>query len=288
MNFQPSASGYPFTFTWNNSLFPADGSFYLKDITGVIVNVNMRNQNSYVLTNSAIGSLNIVYTYNTTKNISVLSGWNIISVPLNVPDMSVAGIFPGAASPAYSYNNGYINSTTLTNGKGYWLKFNSAGNYTVTGLPVNPENINVSNLWNLIGPFDKDIPVSNIISVPSGLISSYFFGFNDGYIISDTLKAGRGYWIRSNGSGYLKKGSADNIALKENTGYENMISFSFYDASGKSAQLYLSNGTGNIQNADLPPVPPAGIFDVRYSSDKFIESSGQNQIVKLNSSGESF
>lgn len=63
VRFQPSPSGYPITFTWNNNAFPSSGYFYLKDsVGGSIVNVNMRGQSSYTLTNSEIGLLKIEYT----------------------------------------------------------------------------------------------------------------------------------------------------------------------------------------------------------------------------------
>jgi len=283
MNFQPSVSGYPITFTWKNSDFPVNGSFFLKDASGIIVNINMRNQNSYVLTSSAINSLDMIYTFNKTMNIPVLSGWNIVSVPLALPNMNVSSIFPNAASPAYTYNNGYEVRSTLLTGRGYWMMFNSAGNYSVTGLPVNPPNIPVNTSWNIIGPFTEDIPIENILSVPSGLISSNFFGFDDGYFIADTLKSGRGYWIRSSGSGYLKNGSSDKIFLAEESTGNDLITFSFSNAAEKNVDLFLSKESGSTENAYLPPVPPVGIFDVRYSSGKFIEDLSQNQTVQISS-----
>ncbi|MBS1518940.1 MAG: T9SS type A sorting domain-containing protein [Bacteroidetes bacterium] len=283
MNFQPSTSGYPFTFTWKNSDFPTDGSFFLKDPSGIIVNINMRNQNSYVLTNSAINSLNIEYEYNTTKEISVNSGWNMISIPISLSDMNPSVIFPGAASPAYYYNNGYVSTNVLQISKGYWVKFNNPGSYFVTGIPLSPKNINVVSSWNIIGPFDENIPVNNIVTVPSGLLSSNFFEYNDAYYIEDTLKAGKGYWIKSNANGYIKNGTGDNVVMNTHIDYNTLITFDFSDANGRSAKLFLTGESGNIQNSDLPPVPPAGVFDVRFSSDKFIESVNQNQIVRINS-----
>jgi len=283
MNFQPSVSGYPITFTWKNSDFPVNGSFFLKDASGIIVNINMRNQNSYVLTSSAINSLDMIYTFNKTMNIPVISGWNIVSVPLALPNMNVSSIFPNAASPAYTYNNGYEVRSTLLTGRGYWMMFNSGGNYSVTGLPVNPPNIPVNTSWNIIGPFTEDIPIENILSVPSGLISSNFFGFDDGYFIADTLKSGRGYWIRSSGSGYLKNGSSDKIFLAEESTGNDLITFSFSNAAEKNVDLFLSKESGSAENAYLPPVPPVGIFDVRYSSGKFIEDLSQNQTVQISS-----
>jgi len=283
LNFQPSTSGYPMTFSWNISEFPSYGFFYLKDSLGTLVNVNMRNQSSYVLTSSALSNLNIIYISDTTKTISVLKGWNLVSVPLLLQNMAVTSIFPNATSPAYSFNNGYLNSPILENGKGYWLKFDTARNYSLDGQFVNLQQMNVTNSWNLIGPFDKDMPVNSIVSNPSGLISSYFFGFNDGYIIADTLRAGKGYWIRSTGNGNLENGSFDNDNGNTVQSFENMVSLNFSDESGKSIQLYMTNKSGIVELAQLPPVPPTGVFDVRYSTGNFVESSDKNQIIQISS-----
>ncbi|MCK6606644.1 MAG: choice-of-anchor H family protein [Ignavibacteriaceae bacterium] len=59
--FQPGA-GYPINLSWNPALL-RDGSYRLKDvITGNIVNVDMKGQNSYSVTNSGITSLKVEYT----------------------------------------------------------------------------------------------------------------------------------------------------------------------------------------------------------------------------------
>ncbi len=59
IKFQPGNGGYPFTFTWDNAKLP-NGSFYLKDnVTGTIVNVDMKKDSSYTLTNPGISELKI-------------------------------------------------------------------------------------------------------------------------------------------------------------------------------------------------------------------------------------
>ncbi|MHB8581410.1 MAG: T9SS type A sorting domain-containing protein [Ignavibacteriaceae bacterium] len=62
IKFQPGSGGYPMTFSWDTTNLPK-GSLYLKDIiTGSIVNVNMKTDSSYTLTNSGINELKIDYT----------------------------------------------------------------------------------------------------------------------------------------------------------------------------------------------------------------------------------
>jgi hypothetical protein len=97
LKFQPGVLG-PITFSWNPADFPS-GNFVLKDeIVGTIVNVDMTAQNNFTLTNPAISSLQIELTRQISRDVSVNSGWNIISVPLIAANMAVSSLFPDAAS----------------------------------------------------------------------------------------------------------------------------------------------------------------------------------------------
>jgi PKD repeat protein len=289
MTFQPTLSGYPITFTWNVASLPSFGTFILKDeITGSLINVNMRNQNSYVLNLSGITSMKIDYYYSRTLTSSVNSGWNIVSVPVRAPDMTYSTLFPGVASQAFIYNNGYVPITTLSNGAGYWMKFNNANNYLITGYKYQPENMNVSSGWNLIGPFDTNIPVSSIVSNPAGIVNSYYFGYGGSYAIADTLKVGKGYWIRTSASGYLYKGVMDNIQSQPAANpLEQFAELRLASGDDEQASLFLGMANELTSDYTLPPVPPSGIFDVRFGTDKFVEELGRNHVLKINSaSGE--
>ncbi|MBV6480112.1 MAG: hypothetical protein HGGPFJEG_02957 [Ignavibacteria bacterium] len=281
---QPSSSGYPFTLHWNTSNLPALGYFYLKDIiTGTIVNVNMRDQNSFVLSNPGINVLKIEYSPYFIETISVSSGWNILSVPLFSGNMSTSYLFSNAISPAYSYNNGYVTSDTLRNGKGYWLKFAGSGSYNDTGLHVISETVNINSGWNIIGPFENDLPVNSIVTSPPGILASSFFGYNNGYVISDTLKSGKGYWIKSTSIGTLFNGTDNVLTNSGNDTSDLWTRIEINDYLNNSGNLYLLSQDQLNFSFDLPPVPPSGIFDVRYSTDKFAETFGKDHLIKINS-----
>lgn len=284
LTFQPSESGYPITFSWDTSYFPLSGSFSLKDqTTQTLVNVDMRNQNTYTLTNPNIVSLMIEYV-NETVTIPVNSGWNLVSVPLTTPDMNYLALFPGAVSQAFTYNNGYVGVTTLSSGEGYWMKFDDSASYSFTGYPNSPEHIAVRTDWNLIGPFDSDIPVSSILSDPPGIINSNFFGYSEGYTITDTLKAGKGYWVNSTANGYLYQVTLDNaVTPVANSTLADLVELRFETGSGKFTSLYLGDASELTGNYLLPPVPPSGIYDVRFGSERFTELLGKNQTLKMSS-----
>ncbi len=284
ITFQPSGSGYPFTFTWNPASFPAFGNFYLKDeISGIIVNINMRNQSSYTLSNTGITSLKIEYARFSNSSVSVNSDWNIVSVPLSLANMQYNSVFPGVASLAYTYNSGYISENILRNAVGYWMKFNSSANFNLTGTIVAPEQIPVANGWNLVGPLEKNIPVSAILSSPPAIISSSFFGYQGGYIVTDTLRVGKGYWIKSSAAGFLYRAGADEPVISSvSQKSEQGIELNFESGQSGSVSLYVSRTAGE-SDYSLPPVPPAGIFDVRFGTDKYVETVGGNHLIKINS-----
>ncbi len=58
LKFQASTADFPIKFDWNTAELP-DGEFFLKDTIAGTVNINMKNQNSFTVTNSALNSLTI-------------------------------------------------------------------------------------------------------------------------------------------------------------------------------------------------------------------------------------
>ncbi len=275
---QPLSAGYPYTITWNPSLLPA-GSFRLKDSSGAIVNVDMRSTGSYTLTNTSVTILRIEYRKQLCGDISLLNSWNIISIPLTASPMTVSGIFPAANSPAYGYNNGYQSTATFENGRGYWLRFPAASSVTVCGtLPANENQVPVIAGWNLVGVYDKNIITASISTTPANIINSNFYGYNNGYQTPRTLVSGNGYWVRVTQAGFLnlsagaaKTGSPVYVESVINNKWNNI---SIVDASGYAAKLYLADGSAVLDNYSLPPLPPDGVFDARFTSQSFVETLG--------------
>jgi len=94
-----------------------------------------------------------------------------------------------------------------------------------------------------------------------------------------SIQPGKGVWVKVYGSGTL---SLDGAAAAPKTGFPaadltptgpvNTIVFS--DAAGKSRTLYLGEeGSGGEQQSlyELPPVPPAEAFDIRFGSQRYLE-----------------
>ena len=138
----------------------SSGGLYLQDeLGGIVVNVDMAVDTSYTLTNTGISALKIVYGKTLTRTVAVTGGWNMVSVPLDAPDMSVGTVFPGASSQAYGYSGAYVVSPTLASGKGYWLKFPSGTSYNVTGALKAIKELPMVAGWQIIGPLETSVPV---------------------------------------------------------------------------------------------------------------------------------
>ncbi len=280
LRFQPGAAGYPFTLHWHPDVFPA-GEFFLKDtLGGNIVNIDMTVDSILVLPDETINSLLVQYTAPSgiTSEISVSEGWNMISAPLLADDMMVTTLFPNAVSSAFMFNNGYIQADELYNGTGYWLKFPSPEMITVEGMQVALTNT-LNEGWNMIGPFESEVTVSSITTIPSGIISSQFFGFSNGYVSSDILEPGKGYWVKASQSGEIyynttaAKGNYTHTLIP--AGAKSIV---VEDAEGYRQILYIADET--FVNSELPPVPPAGAPDVRFSSGYSVEKPGAEIIMK--------
>ncbi|MDY0081888.1 MAG: YCF48-related protein [Ignavibacteriaceae bacterium] len=284
ITFQPGSAGYPITLTWDSTSFP-EGTFYLKDrINGSFVNVNMKNQSSYTLTNSEITSLKIIFI-GLSKTIFVKGDWNIISVPLIAEDMSVSNLFPSASSSAFSFHDGYITVDTLETGVGYWIKFEEDEQIQIYGL-TQEDIVPVQAGWNIIGVLEKDIPVNQLTSTPTGIIATYFFGYNDGYYIADTLKSGQGYWARITQDGVLNLNGSSLKKLEEEIQpiaelSEDWGKINVTNSEGKSVTLYAAEVETNLNLFELPPLPPSGAFDVRYSSGRMLENLNNEQIIQI-------
>lgn len=224
---------------------------------------------------------NAVFTISAQQIISIpmnmATGWNMTSVPVVAADMTASALYPGMNSSVFSYNNGYVTQTVLTNGAGYWVRYAAAASFSISGTAVSGTTIPLAAGWNMIGIFNTNIPVADLTTTPSGIVNSLYFGFENGYTQAATLNTGKGYWVRTTAAGTLnlpalnKKTGIQTTGISPNKNWGKVI---VSDADGKSAVLYVADAGANTAVFDLPPTPPAGVFDVRYFSNAMAECIG--------------
>ncbi len=231
-----------------------------------------------------------ITTFPLTVNIA--DGWNMVSVPgLHPVNQNVTTWWSGKdpAANVFRYNNGYQQVTAATPCEGYWMKnigaqtYNTGDEWPVGGILFVPHNpINAIEGWNLFGGYEYNAPVSGITTNPPGLIQGSIFKYSGGYQAATEIAPGYGYWVKLSGTGEIIlppptfKSSAK-LAENVKTGWGKII---VTDNSGKSYILYAVNDELTLADFDLPPVPPAGMFDVRYGSGRYAEdlSTGKQTI----------
>lgn len=272
---QPGPGGYPFRVRWNRANFPA-GRFTLRDKAtgGAQLSVNMRTQDSVVITNAAITQVEIVH--DGPQFFPFNAGWNIVSLPLEPTITRVKNlIFPTASSKAFFFDNGYQFADSLDNGVAYWLKFSNAQNVGIDGDTIAADTIPVVAGWNMIGTITSAIPAASVIQQPANNVASSYFGFGASYTPSATLEPAKGYWVKVNADGSLimtaSAAAPKSAAIPpEWEALSAMHALTLSDRHGASRTL--SFGAAFPDGVDprayeLPPPPPEGVFDARFSGD---------------------
>ncbi len=213
------------------------------------------------------------------------SGWNILSLPVTPQGNNNAKttLYPSAVSQAFTYRGGYVQSPTLAPGMGYWLKFPTANTYATAGLPVYNGVDSVKTDWNLVGSIVKPVLTSAIVQSPTNIVTSNYYGYNHGYVIATEIDPGKGYWVKSNQTGALQL-TASSIpkATPGITDLTVLNKITVSDAAKYQQPLYVGSESQLKTPAsfyELPPTVPDGVFDVRFASQRMLETYPDNMVA---------
>ncbi len=138
----------------------------------------------------------------------------------------------------------------------------------------------------MIGGFEDEVDV-NALTTNVGNIVYPIYQFNPGagYAAATSLIPGVGYWVKVSANceitipDAMYKGNGEIVEyFKESWGQIILT-----DASGNNFTLYAISGDVDLNNYELPPSPPAGIFDVRFSSGRIAEDlNTATQSISMN------
>jgi hypothetical protein len=213
-----------------------------------------------------------------TVGIPLTAGWNMISNPVVTAADSVTDLFPTSSFPyAFAFNpaSGYNQQGRLLNGVGYWGKFPSGVTQSVSGDGLGLDSIPVASGWNMIGSLSTSVDTSTIVEVPSGIVSSQYFGYNAGYTASATIQPGKAYWVKASAAGTLVLGAAlARPAVAPADLLEEFGTIRVRDAAGAEQVLRLgpaSQAAFGVEMFEMPPAGPEGAFDARFASDRMVE-----------------
>jgi len=186
----------------------------------------------------------------------------------------------------FKYLSGYQAVSTVEPGIGYWLKhsgprtYNTGDEWPAGGIQIVSHDPLTGFLgWNLIGGFENSVSTAGITTNPLGLQQGAVYKYSGGYQQAATLDPGYGYWIKLTGAGQIiipenvAKGTQPKEFLQENWG-----KIVFSDAKGINYTLYSVKGNSpnggagvDLNQYELPPAPPEGMFDIRFESGRIAE-----------------
>lgn len=270
----------PLILSWMHGALPS-GAFILYDSSssGVQV-VDMKSDSTYTINRTGSIYLQIRYSAVRNASISLVSGWNLVSVPVVAQQMTAASVFGATNTPVFSYQNGYQSVQDLQNGYGYWVKSPALTLLQLSGTVPQSAAIPVMPGWNLIGVYDQPVQVNSITPVPVNIISSSFFGYQSGYYFAQELQCGKGYWVKASAPGTLfLSGGPEGKRPLRSIANQSLPRIECTDALGNRMTLY-HVATSN-DNLILPPAPPQGVFDIRFASNRYSENLDRESVMLL-------
>ena len=212
-------------------------------------------------------------------DVTFQSGWTLVGLPVETDDSSYEFLFPNAYSGSlYSFNGSYVQESQLETGIGYWLRFQEGGNVEFSGDLFNEISVPVVEGWNLVTGPSEDASMSD----PDGLVyAGTVYGFNGSYINADVFEPGNGYWLRSSDAGTI---------TLSNDGFRRTSDLTFVPNENANSltinghELYFGVEVAENERLSysLPPKPPAGAMDIRFSDDTKLCSTDECLIEMMN------
>ena len=224
----------------------------------------------------------------------IFNGWNLVSVPGAHPDNQQVNTwwqYRDQSAIVFGFDKLYYPANDVSTGKGYWLKhsgnriYNTGDEWPASGILYSPHlPIQCNAGWNLIAPYEIAMPVSALSTYPPNIILGLIYGytFGSGYQVASTLVPGYAYWARFSTYGQINFPSTISKVFNDNTNYlkNDWTKIILTDNQNKSYTLYLTDDKIDFDFFELPPLPFPDGFDVRFSSNRFVESlSGKKEIL---------
>jgi enterochelin esterase family protein len=226
--------------------------------------------------------------------VNVTNGWNMVSAPGTNPDgMEVGTWWPRQTGSVFGYNGiQYVEVSDATTGEGYWMNNTVEETYSYPAIEIVPHDpIPVTIGWNMIGGYETSPTITALKATNPQIIGSVF-GYNGiQYVEATNLVPGYGYWLNITSEDpivipdVLSKVSAEVAErFKQDlpTGKAGWGRIVMTDAAGISTTLYAVNGEVDLDQYTMPPLPPSGSFDIRFSSGRIAEDiNGSMQTIDM-------
>jgi hypothetical protein len=256
----------PAVVTWNPASLPDEGYFRIKGmVDGSPVDVDLRSQTSLMVASSETVELQLQYTTTITidHRTTLRRGWSMVALPCRVADATRAAVYPGALS-LFGFSAGYEERVSLEAGTGYWVNLPAVTTVHLIA-PTWPDSALVRRWparWSMVGAGSARLNVAALKAAYPTILS--VFGDSMGYRLAHTLEPGQGYWLNLSAPTELDLSGRVGLLLTAKPGAATPVWTGpslWVEGSGGSQELAL--GVSSDQVIELPPVPPAGLFDAR-------------------------
>ncbi|MCC6255393.1 MAG: T9SS type A sorting domain-containing protein [Ignavibacteriaceae bacterium] len=231
--------------------------------------------------------------------VNITDGRNLVSVPgINPSGMVTTDWWPNLTGTVYKLvpGSGYVEVTSTTPSVGYWIKNTGTTTYYYPELVRVAHNpIAGASGWNMIGGYELSVNAANITTIPPGLRSGPIYKYSGAYKTATKIDPGYGYWIKLAGAGQVIL--PETVAKEQETKEwfpEDWGRIMMTDAAGSSYTLYSVKGDSpnggarvNLDDYELPPIPPSGMFDIRFSSGRIAEDLN-GSVKEINLSGVTY
>jgi hypothetical protein len=205
-----------------------------------------------------------------------------VGLPSFVENNNYDIVFPQANNNTlFYYDDVYALDSTLIIGNGYWLRFDSVGSVTITGVPVNELALDLEAGWNLISGLSEEFNINTSVDPENIIVSNTLYGYAETYYNSEMLIPGNGYWLRASEDGQIILNSeATQRISKINHSLRGIANTLRINGMDLYFGIELSNE--NKLSFSLPPKPPAGAFDVRFKDGwRLVKEYGEVEIMPI-------
>lgn len=242
---------------------------------------------------STIADMGAYYFHQSYFQKIVDAGWNLLGLPSYVNNYHYKAIFPNAIDGTlYGYNGSYQQLDSMVLGAGYWLNFTASDTINIKKYPVDSLTINLRQGWNMISGISCNLALTEVIDPDTIIVPGTLYEFEGVYAPSDSIKESIGYWINASDSGQITLTLNPPLFFNLTRRFAKKLDLS------QSPVLMVSDQTRAVQklffnieikNAhykqyySLPPLPPAGAFDARFTED-FRICEGNEAIIQIQSS----
>ena len=195
------------------------------------------------------------------------NGWTTVGLPLIVSNSNYQHVFPDAIdNTLFSFDGGYTLETELENGEGYWIRFAQSGYTNFIGYELEEVTISLIEGWNMISGVSEVTTIHTISDPYELVIPNTIYIFDSGYYLVNEFEPGHGYWLRSTGYGdiVISINGANNSSLRTRDWLSETHTITI-----NGTDLHFGGDIPDkvLLSYSLPPLPPEGAFDVRFSDD---------------------